>query len=165
MVIFKILTKRPGIIFDENINGKPGIITAHGGGILSAYDINGYFLPGFPVTVVTGTEIRALSVNVLEKDKNYNIIVGTARGNIENTFVYDLKGVLQSGWPQRKSTTPGYSWGVYNNNFCVSDLDGDGNIDIISPSDVHYIHAYKFDATPIKSYMFDIWEKLEVIMI
>ncbi|WP_419609532.1 FG-GAP repeat domain-containing protein, partial [Thiolapillus sp.] len=41
------------------------------------------------------------------------------------------------------------AWGVFNDNAAVGDLDGDGFGEIVVPSDVHYICAYKEDGVQI----------------
>ncbi len=140
----------PGIVVaDVDGDGRPEIVTAHGGGYISVYSANGYFKPGWPKQLSVN-EFRGLSVADLDNDGTKEIIATGAYGNKTNTWVYGNDGVLRPGWPQLNNDS-GYAWGVYNSNAAVGDLNGDGMAEIIVPSDVHYICAYRADGVQLQA--------------
>jgi hypothetical protein len=132
----------PGIVIaDIDGDGQLEIVTAHGGGYVSVYSHDGYFKPGWPKHLSVN-EFRGLSVADIDNDGKMEIIVTAAYGNKTNTWVFGHDGTLRSGWPQLSNET-GYAWGVYNSNAAIADIDGDGVEEIVVPSDVHYICAYR----------------------
>ncbi|HTZ19223.1 MAG TPA: VCBS repeat-containing protein [Dissulfurispiraceae bacterium] len=132
----------PGIVVaDIDGDGQFEIITAHSGGYVSVYNSSGYFKPVWPQHVDI-SEFRGLSVADIDGDGKMEIIVTAANGSQTNTWVFGYDGAIRSGWPQLSNDT-GYAWGVYNSNAAVADINGDGKAEIIVPSDVHYICAYK----------------------
>lgn len=131
----------PGVVVaDVDGNGDLEIVTAHGGGIVSVYDHEGYFQPGWPRHPADG-ELRGLSAYDLDGDGSLEIVVTATTGKV-NTWVYEHDGALRPGWPQLADDS-GYASGIYNDNAAVGDLDGDGLGEIVVPSDVHYICAYE----------------------
>jgi uncharacterized repeat protein (TIGR01451 family) len=138
----------PGIVIaDVDADGELELVTAHGGGYVSVYNHDGYFEPGWPRRPISN-ELRGLSVYDLDGDGTLEIVVTGARGSAVNTWVYEHDGTLRSGWPQLGNDS-GYAWGVYNSNAAVGDLDGDGDGEIVVPSDVHYICAYEANGAQI----------------
>jgi len=136
----------PGIVIaDVDHDGQNEIVTAHSGGWVSVYTLQGYFEPGWPQQPVSN-ELRGLLVADLDNNGDLEIIVTAARGSKENTWVYEHNGSLRPGWPQL-TNDGGYAWGVYNDNASAADLDGDNIAEIIVPSDVHYINAYNPDGS------------------
>ncbi len=132
----------PGIVLaDVDGDSQPEIVTAHGEGYVSVYSINGYFKPGWPKHVSVN-EFRGLSVADIDNNGKKEIIPTAAYGNKTNTWVFEYDGTIRSGWPQLSNDT-GYAWGVYNSNAAIADLDNDGKAEIVVPSDVHYICAYR----------------------
>jgi uncharacterized repeat protein (TIGR01451 family) len=130
----------PGIVVvDLDADGDPEIATASGGGYITVFDHTG--------TQVwserpADNELRGLSAFDLDDDGTAEIVVTGAVYERTNTWVYEHDGTLRSGWPQL-SNDSGYAHGVFNDNAAVADLDGDGEGEIIVPSDVHYICAYE----------------------
>ncbi len=134
----------PGIVIEDlDDDGAPEIATAHGGGWVSVYTAAGYFEEGWPQQPV-GNELRSLAVGDLDRDGTFEIAVGAARGNSTNAWVLEHDGALRPGWPQVVGGG-GYSWGVYNDNLALADLEGDAALEVIVPSDVHYICTYDAD--------------------
>ena len=134
----------PGIVAaDIDADGSFEIVAAHSGGWVSVYDHNGYFQSGWPQRP-TGNELRGLTVYDLDEDGTAEIIVTGATYNRVNTWVYEHTGELRPGWPQLNNDS-GYAHGVFNDNSSAGDLDGDGQAEIVVPSDVHYIAAYDAD--------------------
>jgi uncharacterized repeat protein (TIGR01451 family) len=141
----------PGIVIaDIDHDGAMEIVTAHSGDTVSMYNAQGYFEPGWPRHTIGNDnyELRGLSVSDLDGDNLLEVIVTGAVGNQVNTWVYEPDGSLRPGWPQL-SNNSGYAWGVFNANASAGNLDGDNANEIVVPSDVHYICAYKADGTQI----------------
>jgi hypothetical protein len=139
----------PGIaLADVDGDGALEIVTAHGGGWLSVYRRDGYFASGWPRHPVA-EEFRGLAVGDLDHDRRPEIAASSARGNAVNTWIHEPLGAIRPGWPQLDAGTPGYAWGVYNSNVALANLDGDPELEVVVPSDVHYLCAYDPDATPL----------------
>lgn len=157
------------ILRDIDGDQKPEIITSHGEGYVSVYDGNGNFKPGWPQRPST-KELRGLRVEDIDLDGKCEIIVSAAVGSKTNTWVFNHKGNTVSGWPQL-SNEKGYAWGVFNNNASVGNISGDAKLEIVIPSDVHYICAYDASGNPIQANgmygnktwgQTGVWEDLEV---
>jgi len=134
----------PGIwIKDVDGDSTPEIITAHSGGYVSVYNNQGYFKSGWPQRPITN-ELRGLVVNDIDRDGSAEIIVTGATYGKTNTWVFEHNGALRSGWPQL-SNDSGSAYGVFNDNAWVDDLDGDGKSEIVVPSDVTTLCAYRPD--------------------
>jgi hypothetical protein len=138
----------PGIVI-ANVDHDDAveIVTAHGGGWVSVYNTQGYFEPGWPKQP-TSRELRGLSVSDLDGDGSMEIIVTGAVNSQVNTWVYEADGTIRPGWPQLGNAS-GYAWGVFNANAAVGDLNNDGLNEIVVPSDVHYICAYRENGTQL----------------
>lgn len=137
----------PGVVVaDLNGNGNLEIVTAHGGGYLRVLDNSGALLwQRRPAT----NELRGLAVHDLDGDGTLEIVVTGAVYSRVNTWVYEHDGALRSGWPQLNNDS-GYAYGVFNDNAAIGDLDSDGaGLELVVPSDVHYINAYKPDGAQI----------------
>lgn len=136
----------PGVVVaDVDGDGALEIVTAHSGGYVSVYTRDGYFESGWPKRPST-SELRGLAVSDLDDDGTLEIVVSAAVGSRVNIWVYEHMGALRAGWPQL-SNDSGYAAGIYNDNVAVGDLDGDGEGELVVPSDVHYICAYAPDGT------------------
>jgi hypothetical protein len=97
------------------------------------------------------------------------IIVTAAVGSKVNTWVFEHNGTLRSGWPQLGNDS-GYAYGVFNDNAWAGDLDNDGISEIVVPSDVHYICAYRPNGVQVQAHAMygdkkwgkvGVWESLE----
>ncbi len=138
----------PGIVVaDVDGDGALEIVTAHGGGWVSVYRADGYFEAGWPQQPVT-SELRGLSVADLDNDGSMEIVVSSARGDPVNTWVLEHTGAVRAGWPQLDGAG-GYAWGVYNDTTALANLDSDPSLEIVVPSDVHYICAYEADGSHV----------------
>jgi FG-GAP-like repeat len=138
----------PGIVIaDVDGDSQVEIVTAHSGGVLSVYERDGYFAPGWPKQP-TSLELRGLSISDLDQDGTFEIIAtGAVYGKV-NTWVYEHDGTSRPGWPQL-SNDSGYAYGIFNTNAAAGDLDGDGFGELVVPSDVHYINAFERDGGQI----------------
>jgi hypothetical protein len=132
----------PGVVV-ANLDLAEGkeIVVAQGGGYLSVYNLSGQ--QKWRRHPTTG-ELRGLLAVDLDGDQStLEIAVTAAQGSAVNTWVYDSAGNLRSGWPQLKGDK-GYAWGVYNANLAAGDLAPENAaLELVVPSDVHYINIYK----------------------
>ncbi len=138
----------PGIVVaDVDADGSLEIVTAHGAGWASVYRADGYFETGWPQQPIAN-ELRGLAVADLDADGTMEVVVSAARGSATNTWVLEHTGALRAGWPQLVGTG-GYAWGVYNTNVALANLDADSELEVVVPSDVHYICAYDPDGSHV----------------
>lgn len=156
----------PGVaVADIDSDGDLEIITAHGDGYLHVMDHTGKAIwSRRPVD----NELRGLAISDIDGDQMQEIMVtGAVYGKV-NTWVYEPDGTLRGGWPQL-SNDSGYAYGVFNDNMAVGDVNGDGVVELIIPSDVHYICAYTPNGEPIAAHSIygdkawgavGIWESL-----
>ncbi len=136
----------PGIVVvDLDHNGDLEIVTAQGDGYLNVLDHTGELVW---TRKPASNELRGLLVYDLDADGTMEIIVTAAIRSKTNTWVYEHDGTLRAGWPQL-SNDLAYAWGVFNDNATAGDLDGDGQGEIVVPSDVHYICAYEANGAHI----------------
>ena len=123
------------------------IVIAAGGGNVSVFDHLGNFEPGWPKTPGLN-EFRSLAVDDLEGDGDLEIVVGQARLDKVNVWVLEHHGGTRPGWPQITSAE-GSAAGLYNDNIGLGDLDGDGELEIVVPSDTITIAAYEPDGSSL----------------
>mmetsp|Transcript_18650 Transcript_18650/g.55878 ORF Transcript_18650/g.55878 Transcript_18650/m.55878 type:complete len:191 (+) Transcript_18650:76-648(+) len=85
----------PGVVLCDLLgNGQLAVVTAHGEGYVSAYDLDGNFLDGWPKRPFNN-ELRSLAVGDLENNGGaLQVAVGVARGDDINMSVLDADG----GW-------------------------------------------------------------------
>ncbi len=132
----------PGIVLtDVDGDEELEIATAHGAGWVSVYSADGYFESGWPQRPVT-SELRGLAAGDLDRDGSMEIVVSAAVGSKTNTWVFEHTGGLRAGWPQLVGEN-GYAYGVFNDNVALANLDSDEDLEVIVPSDMHYICAYQ----------------------
>jgi hypothetical protein len=158
----------PGVVVaDLDGDGDLEFVTAHGDGYVHAFDHLGN-----PVwsRKPASNELRGLSVADLDNDGTLEVVVTAASYSKVNTWVYSHNGMLLSGWPQL-SNDSGYAYGVFNDNSAIADLDNDGVAEIVVPSDMHYICAYRPNGDPIAANPIygdkawgkvGIWESLDI---
>jgi len=165
----------PGVVVaDIDKDGQKEIVIAQSGGYVSAYRLNGSLKWQKQPAGASG-EFRGLLAADLDGDNSpLEVVVTRAYGSARNTWVLDSSGNTRPGWPQLpldNGNTNGYAWGVYNANAAAGDINGDGKLELVVPSDVHYINAYKPDGSllPVNSSVYPgkswwgqvgIWESL-----
>lgn len=127
-------------VADLTGDGSQEVIVGRNGNQLTVYNASGGTL--WTRNPFDGGEVRTLAVADLETDGQREIVVGRASGgSFRQLSVYQPDGNVRPGWPARRDTEAGYGWGMYNQNVVVADLNGDGNKEIIGPTDTHYITA------------------------
>jgi uncharacterized repeat protein (TIGR01451 family) len=70
------------------------------------------------------------------------IAVGQAKLDKVNVWVLEHDGTTRAGWPQI-TDNEGSAAGLYNDNIGLGDVDGDGQLEVVVPSDTITIGAYK----------------------
>lgn len=164
----------PGLyVGDIDGDGRNEIVAGHGSsllqqGVLAVYDENGYFKPGWPQTLPN--EVYSVAVADLDSDGTMEIVAGVGVSDGQSVYVYEHDGSLRPGWPQLdaahdgnktrvlpesdpKAPSLGYSWGIFNDNIAVGDIDGDGKPEIVAPADMGQICAYKPDGSQVRTNM------------
>ncbi|MBI5879456.1 MAG: VCBS repeat-containing protein [Chloroflexi bacterium] len=142
----------PGVaVADLDGDGHLDVVTAHSGGWIGVLKANGAALTGWPVQVAPGSELRSLAVGAVDGGGPLQVLVCATRSS-NQWFLLNADGTTRAGWPlQVSSSTVGYAAGCYNENVGLADLNGDGKLEMIGPSDVHYVTAYKPDGTTLRA--------------
>ncbi len=135
-------------INDINGDGTKEIITAHGNGLVSVLDSNGYFLPGWPKCPINASA-RSVEVADLDGDGKKEIVIGYGVAGSQSVYVFNFDGSIRYGWPQVQGENGKNSWlyGVFMDNIAISDLNGDGIKEIIVPSDLSFVSVFEPDGT------------------
>ena len=109
----------------------------------AVYEHNGMLKSGWPVSFPgSNGENRSIAAADIDNDNNYEIlVVKTSEGPV--TCVWNLNGQVRTGWPQVDNHETKNDYGGYNQNIGAADLDGDGNIDIVSTYDICHIGVFK----------------------
>ncbi len=134
-----------------DIDGDGGleIVSLHGNGLISVLDANGYFEPGWPQTPLAAAG-RSLEVADIDGDGKSEIIVGYGVDSPQSVYVLSYDGQIRSGWPQMDNTqypAKGWSYGVFMDGIETADLDSDGQLEIIVPTDNSFVSIYKPNGT------------------
>ena len=169
----------PGVAAaDIDLDGQTEVVIAQGGGKVSAFrpdGVGGLALVWSRSPASTSDELRGLLLADLDGNNGpLEVVVTRAAGSAVNTWVLDAAGNTRAGWPRLPddSGALGVAWGVYNANAAAADLSGDSKLELIVPSDVHYINAYAPDGSSLTASTGDyggknwgkvgVWEDLTV---
>lgn len=135
-------------IADIDSDGLCEIITGHSGGVISVLDANGYFKPGWPVNPANAS-VRSVEVADLDGDGFCEIIAGLGIGGLDSVYVYNYDGTLRNGWPQARGENTKNTWiyGVFMDNIATGDLNNDGILEIIVPSDLSFVSVFEPDGS------------------
>ena len=154
----------PGIVLaDIDNDAQTDIVIAQSGPVVSAYSMNGT-TKWTKTPSGSGGEYRGLLVTNLDGSGGMEVVVTRASGSATNTWVLNSAGNSIGGkWPQM-SDDSGYAWGVYNANAAAGDLRPDvPGLELVVPSDVHYINAYDKSGNQLASaYSGKGWGKVGV---
>lgn len=138
----------PGaVVADLSGDGDLEIVIASGSGYLSVYNHQGNYESGWPKHPCSN-ELRSLAVGDLDNNGDLELVVGQAKLDKVNVWVYEHNGTLRSGWPQI-TDTEGSAAGIYNDNIGLGDLNNDGKLEVIVPSDTITIAAYDADGNAL----------------
>ncbi len=136
----------PGVVSaDINLDGEKEIVIAQSGAWVSVYHPDGTLFWKKQIDGGKGEFRGLLAADLDGNGSTPEIIVTRAYGSARNTWVLDSSGEIRSGWPQLpkdSNNAAGYGWGVYNANAAAGNLTGDAKLEVVVPSDVHYINAY-----------------------
>lgn len=137
----------PGIVVaDLDHDGTQEIVIAQGGGLVSAYRLNGTRIwQRSPAG--DNFELRGLlAANIVAATPELEIVVTRAGSGSRNTWMLDHHGQTLENWPQLVNPPGnpiGYAAGVYNANAAAGNLLSDADLELVVPSDVHYFNAYR----------------------
>jgi hypothetical protein len=101
------------------------------------------------------SEVRSIAAGDIDSDGIVEILVNkTSEG--PTTAVYELDGGLHPGWPQVNHDTcdppdPAeecWDFGGYNQNIAAGDVDGDGELDVVSSYDAIGFGIFHGDGSP-----------------
>jgi uncharacterized repeat protein (TIGR01451 family) len=138
----------PGVVLaDLSDDGDLEIVVASGGGNVAVYNHQGNPEPGWPKNPASN-EFRSLAIGDLDDNGDMEIAVGQAKLDKVNAWVFEHTGNLRAGWPQITSTE-GSGAGLYNDNIGLGDLDGDGQLELIVPSDTITIGAFEANGSAL----------------
>ena len=98
-----------------------------------------------------GKEVRSLSAADLDGNGSLELVAGKAGSGTDNLTVYNSDGQVRPGWPQL-SNESGYAWGIFNDTVAIGDMNKDGRVEIVAPSDCHYICAYTPDGVQVPAH-------------
>jgi FG-GAP-like repeat/Divergent InlB B-repeat domain len=128
-------------VADLTGDGSLEAVVGRGGNQVTVYSASGQTL-WTRAPFSSGNEVRSLALADLDGDGAIEIVTGRAgSGATRQINVHQANGMVRPGWPARRDGEAGYGWGMYNQNITVADLDGDGDKEIIGPTDTHYITA------------------------
>jgi len=139
----------PGVaVGDLTGNGSLEIIVGRSGDQVTVYNTAGAAL--WTRNPFGGGEVRSLAVADLDNNGSYEIIVGRASGGSTRQInVFDASGNVRPGWPARRDGEVGYGWGMYNQNIAAGNITGDARLEVIGPTDTHYITALDLDGNQL----------------
>lgn len=127
-------------VADLDGDGDLEVAVGRAGNALAVYDAGGAVL--WSRAPFAEGEIRTLAVADLDGDGTREVVAGVAHGQAtEQLAAYRHEGTLVSGWPARRTGEPGFGWGLFNENLAIADLDGDGDAELVNPTDTHYVTA------------------------
>ena len=138
----------PGIVVaDLNADGNLEIVTANGAGYVSVFNYLGDL--SWSQQPTPDRELRSLATYDLDGNGDLEIIVASTHSE-DQWWVYNHdSSIYPTYWPEFSESSPGYTWGCYNENLAAGDVDGDGRGEIIGPNDTHYLDAFQDDGSQI----------------
>ncbi len=153
------------VVIDIDGDGSKEVITVHGNGLISVLDKNGYFKSGWPQNPNPGTPARSVKAADLDGDGKAEIVVGYALESTRNTvYVYNYDGSIRAGWPQLSYGTTGNTQGMYMSGLHLTDLDGDGTLEVLAATDLSSVSAFHHDGTQVRVnssvYGNDVWSNI-----
>lgn len=121
---------------DIDGNGVKDIVAADDTGSIKVLKSNGTLVTGFPMSAGSGTQS---SPSVADLDRNGTQEIVTLIEGVQISVVTNT-GSVRSGWPKAGAF-------YYK---AIADIDGDGDVEIISASD--QVYAYHHDGTSVSGW-------------
>jgi hypothetical protein len=116
--------------------------------LLYVFHKDGSIMQGFPVEIL-GASATAPALYDLNGDGKLEIIASGAVHDIDTlVYVYNYKGEILPGWPQRVANLP---YEAIMQQPAVGDLDGDGEPEIVATGS-QAIYAWHIDGTPLRGW-------------
>jgi len=139
------------VVGDLDNDGKGEIVIAYANKAV-VYDHNGLIQSGWPQSFPGSTgEIRAIAAADLTGNGKMEILaVKTSSGPV--TVVWRIDGAVLDGWPQVVDCDACVDYGGYNQNIGAADIDGDGDLEVISTYDSAYIGFMEADGSPMSAH-------------
>lgn len=116
---------------------------------VAVYDHRGELLNGWPQSYGS-TEVRSIAAADVDGDGQHEILINK-QADGPATNVFELDGSNATGWPQvgecLAPTGDCIDYGGFNQNIGAGDLDGDGQLDVVSTYDAIGFGVWHGDGT------------------
>jgi len=145
------------VLADLDGQGRPEVLAGDNQGWVHAFTADGQIVPGWPVQVHMGADVRSLAAADIDGDGDDEVIVFsslTDQGSQPNMYIYDGGGTVVSGWPHYDGpgdpvTGNACDWcGGFNQNIAVGDLDSDGTLDLVFTQDRYSVSVFDVAGAP-----------------
>ncbi len=113
----------------DTIPGSP-----YGAGLIFVLDLAGNNLAGWPLRMVGAPIPATVTIGDIDNNDSMEVVVGSW----DKLYAFDFRGNLKPGFPQNLGTSQAST---------LFDLDKDGTLEIIYPSDNKNLYIFKSDGT------------------
>jgi hypothetical protein len=110
---------------------------------------------GWPQAIEGGVYFSSPCIADVDNDDTLEILIA---GNTRWVYLFDYKGEIMAGWPQRTSNNP--NGAVETSSPAVADIDNDGKKEIVYASDTGQIFAWEIDGSTMAGFPVDIGDNV-----